>query len=117
MARLCTVPQVGPVTACAFVAAVDDPERFDRAHQVEAYLGLVPSERSSGEKQRKGRITKAGNDAGALAAGAGGRLAAAAAHPGDGAPASMGRADCRAARQEDSRRGAGATGWPASSSR
>ena len=31
------------------------------AHQVAAYLGLVPSESSSGEKQRKGRITKAGN--------------------------------------------------------
>jgi transposase len=52
---------VGPVTASAFVAAVDTPERFDNAHQVEAYFGLVPSERSSGEQQRKGRITKAGN--------------------------------------------------------
>ncbi len=29
--------------------------------QVESYLGLVPSERSSGERQRRGRITKAGN--------------------------------------------------------
>lgn len=61
LARLCTVPYVGPVTACAFASAVDDPERFGRAHQVEAYLGLVPSESSSGEKQHKGRITKAGN--------------------------------------------------------
>jgi transposase len=52
---------VGPVTASAFVAAVDTPERFDNAHQVEAYFGLVPSKRSSGEQQRKGRITKAGN--------------------------------------------------------
>jgi transposase len=59
--RLCTVPYVGPVTACAFASAVDDPERFGSAHQVEAYLGLVPSESSSGEKQHKGRITKAGN--------------------------------------------------------
>ena len=59
--RLTTVPSVGPVTACAFVAAIDDAKRFASAHQVEAYLGLVPSEMSSGEKQHKGRITKAGN--------------------------------------------------------
>ena len=59
--RLCTVPSVGPVTAAAFVAVLDDAQRFKGPHQVEAYLGLVPSERSSGETQRKGRITKAGN--------------------------------------------------------
>jgi transposase len=61
VANLCITPQVGPVTASALVAAVDALERFDNAHQVEAYFGLVPSERSSGEQQRKGRITKAGN--------------------------------------------------------
>jgi transposase len=33
VANLCTVPQVGQVTASAFVAAVDTPERFDNAHQ------------------------------------------------------------------------------------
>lgn len=59
--RLTTAPGVGPVTAAAFVAAVDDPHRFKRAHQVEAYFGLVPSELSSGEKQRKGHITKTGD--------------------------------------------------------
>jgi transposase len=61
VALLCTVPQVGPVIASAFVAAVDTPQRFASAHPVQAYFGLVPSERSSGETQRKGRITKAGN--------------------------------------------------------
>jgi transposase len=59
--RLCTVPGVGPITATAFVATIDTIDRFAGAHQLESYLGLVPSERSSGEKQRKGRITKAGN--------------------------------------------------------
>ena len=59
--RLQTVPSVGPVTAAAFVAALDDAGRFATAHQVEAYLGLVPREWSSGEGQRRGRITKAGN--------------------------------------------------------
>lgn len=59
--RLCTVPGVGPITATAFVATIDTIDRFAGAHQLESYLGLVPSERSSGEKQHRGRITKAGN--------------------------------------------------------
>jgi len=59
--RLQSVPNIGPVTAAAFVAALDDAQRFGRAHQVEAYLGLVPREWSSGETQRRGRITKAGS--------------------------------------------------------
>ncbi len=59
--RLRTVPSVGPVTAAAFVATIDDVQRFHHAHQVEAYLGLVPRELSSGETQRRGHITKAGN--------------------------------------------------------
>ena len=58
--RLRTVPSVGPVTATAFVATIDDVRRFRRAHEVEAYLGLVPRELSSGESQRRGHITKAG---------------------------------------------------------
>jgi transposase len=61
VARLCTVPGIGPVTAAAFVATIDDVTRFHSAHQLEAYLGLVPSERSSGERQHRGRITKTGN--------------------------------------------------------
>ncbi len=59
--RLRTVPSIGPVTAAAFVATIDDVRRFRRAHQVEAYLGLVPRELSSGETQRRGHITKAGH--------------------------------------------------------
>jgi len=49
------------VTASAVVATVDDIGRFRSAHQFEAYLGLVPGERSSGEKRHVGPITKAGN--------------------------------------------------------
>lgn len=59
--RLRTVPGVGPVTAVAYVATLDRVERFDRAHEVESYLGLVPSEHSSGERQHRGALTKAGN--------------------------------------------------------
>lgn len=59
--RLTTAPGVGPVTATAYVATLDDVGRFRDAHQVMAYLGLVPSERSSGERQHRGHITKAGS--------------------------------------------------------
>ena len=57
--RLCTAPGVGPVTATTFAATIDDAARFGAAKQVRAYLGLVPREYSSGEQQRKGRISKA----------------------------------------------------------
>jgi len=59
--RLMTAPAVGPVTALSFVAALDEVTRFPSAHQVEAYLGLVPSEYSSGDRKHRGRITKRGN--------------------------------------------------------
>ena len=59
--RLCTAPGIGPVTATAFVATLDCVERFSRAHQVEAYIGLVPCEFSSGERQQRGGVTKTGN--------------------------------------------------------
>jgi transposase len=61
VALLATAPSVGPLTASAVVATIDDVTRFSSAHQFEAFLGLVPGERSSGEKRRVGRITKAGN--------------------------------------------------------
>lgn len=59
--RLMTCPQIGSLTAIAYVTALDRVERFSRPHQVESYLGLTPSEWSSGETQRKGAITKAGS--------------------------------------------------------
>jgi transposase len=59
--RLCTAPGIGPVTAIAFVATLDEVQRFEGANQVRAYLGLVPSEFSSGERQQRGAITKTGN--------------------------------------------------------
>jgi transposase len=59
--RLCTVPGVGPVTAAAFVATLDDVGRFTSPAQVAAYVGLGPREYSSGEHQRRGPLTKTGN--------------------------------------------------------
>jgi transposase len=58
--RLMTVPGVGPITSVRFVAAVDDAGRFPSAHRVESYLGLVPGESSSSERQQMLSITKAG---------------------------------------------------------
>lgn len=60
LSRLRTVPGVGVITATSFVSTLDDAGRFDGAKQARAYLGLVPSERSSGERQQRGHISKAG---------------------------------------------------------
>jgi transposase len=59
--RLMTVPGVGPVTALAFISAVDDPQRFTRARDVGAYLGLTPKRYQSGEIDLVGRISKCGD--------------------------------------------------------
>jgi transposase len=59
--RLQTVPGVGVITAASFAAVIDNVERFETAKQVRMYLGLVPSENSSGERQQRGRLTKTGN--------------------------------------------------------
>jgi transposase len=58
---LCTIPGVGPLTSTVFVNTIDDVARFEDPHQLEAYLGLVPREYSSGERQSRGSLTKAGD--------------------------------------------------------
>jgi transposase len=59
--RLMTAPGVGPIVALTFQAVLDDPARFGGdARRASAFLGLVPSEDSSAERQHKGHITKAG---------------------------------------------------------
>ncbi len=60
-ARLMTHPGVGPVTALAFVLTIGDVRRFGKARQVASYVGLIPSEHSSGGKQRLGHISKQGS--------------------------------------------------------
>jgi transposase len=49
------------LSATLIVAEIGDIKRFATAPQLMAYLGLVPSEHSSGERQRRGAITKTGN--------------------------------------------------------
>jgi transposase len=59
--RLMTVPGVGGVVALSYQTALETPARFGGdAGRASAYLGLVPSEHSSGEGHRKGAITKTG---------------------------------------------------------
>jgi transposase len=56
-----THPGVGPVTALAFSLTLGQIERFAHSRQVVSYLGLNPSEHSSGGRQRLGSISKQGN--------------------------------------------------------
>ena len=56
-----THPGVGPVTALATEVFVGDPSRFRHAKAVASYVGMIPSEYSSGSRQRLGRLTKQGN--------------------------------------------------------
>jgi transposase len=53
---------VGRLTASAAVATVVDARQFKNGRQLAAWLGLVPRQKSSGGKQRLGRITKQGDD-------------------------------------------------------
>lgn len=59
--RLMTVPGVGPLTSLAFKTFVDRPERFTRARNVGAALGLTPRKYASGEVDYNGKITKCGD--------------------------------------------------------
>ncbi len=58
---LCAFKGVKTLTALSFICEIGDFRRFATAGQFMAFLGLVPSERSSGDKRRQGGITKAGN--------------------------------------------------------
>jgi transposase len=59
--RLMTHPGVGPLTALAFELVIGTPERFHCGKQIASYVGLVPEEKSSGDRRRLGHISKQGN--------------------------------------------------------
>src|ERR1019366_7708024 len=59
--QLMTIPGVGPVTASAVVATVQDVSAFASGREFAAYLGLTPRQHSSGGKQKLGRISKMGD--------------------------------------------------------
>ena len=59
--RLTTIPGIGPVGATALAASVTDPHQFRSGRQFAAWLELTPLQKSSGGKERLGRITKMGD--------------------------------------------------------
>ncbi|HEV2246632.1 MAG TPA: IS110 family transposase [Terriglobia bacterium] len=59
--KLRTHPGVGPVTALAMVLTLGPAQRFADGRKLSSYLGLIPSEHSSGGRQQLGRISKQGN--------------------------------------------------------
>ena len=60
--RLMTVPGVGPLTALAFRATLDQPSRFRKSRDVGAHLGLTPRRYQSGETDVQGRISRCGDE-------------------------------------------------------
>jgi transposase len=63
VAALQTMRGMALVNAAMLIAELGDLSRFANPRQLMAYLGLVPSEHSSGARLRRGGITKAGNSA------------------------------------------------------
>ena len=59
--RLLKVEGIGPISATAIVAAAGDAKQFSSARQFAAWLGLVPSQHSSGGKNQLGSISKKGD--------------------------------------------------------
>ncbi len=60
-AHLMEVPGVGPLTALTFVRTIEDPHRFRHSRDVGAYLGLVPRQSQSGQRDLQLPISKAGD--------------------------------------------------------
>ena len=61
--RLLSVPGVGPIVALTYATGVDDPARFAHARDLGPHFGLTPRKYASGEIDRNGSITKAGDGA------------------------------------------------------
>jgi transposase len=59
--RLMSVPGIGPITASAIAASVQDVGAFSGPREFAAFLGLTPRQNSSGGKERLGRVSKMGN--------------------------------------------------------
>lgn len=60
--RLMMLKGIKETTAMGIITEVVDFKRFAKPRELMAYLGLIPSERSSGEQRHQGRITKTGNN-------------------------------------------------------
>jgi transposase len=61
-ALLMSAPGIGPFVALTYRAAIDEPARFQRSRSVGAHFGLAPRTHQSGEIDRRGKITKNGDE-------------------------------------------------------
>ena len=59
--RLCSLRGIATLSAMILLTELIELRRFEHPRKLMSYVGLVPSEHSSGTKQQRGRITKAGN--------------------------------------------------------
>ena len=59
--RLMGMPGIGPITASAIVATIGDAHQFRTGRDLAAWLGLTPLNKSSGGRERLGKITKKGD--------------------------------------------------------
>lgn len=59
--RLMRMPGIGRITASAIVAPIDDAGQFRTGRDLATWLGLTPLNKSSGDKERPGKITKKGD--------------------------------------------------------
>jgi transposase len=59
---LMSAPGVGPITALAFRATIDRPDRFSRSRAVGAHLGLTPGRYQSGETDIQGKVSRCGDE-------------------------------------------------------
>lgn len=58
---LMTAPGVGAIVALTYRNAIDDPSRFKRSKDIGPWLGLTPTRYQSGQTDRRGHVTKAGD--------------------------------------------------------
>lgn len=58
---LCSIPGIGFITAGTILAAIGDPQQLRNPRELSAFVGLVPSEYSTGERISRGHITHLGN--------------------------------------------------------
>lgn len=59
--RFLTIPGIGPITALTYKMTIDDPYRFKKSRSVGAYIGVTPTQYSSGETHRQGKVSKCGS--------------------------------------------------------
>jgi transposase len=96
--RLMTIPGIGPVTAMALLATIQDFAAFSSGREFAAFLGLTPREHSTGGKPRLGRITKMGDRYSHASCWFRARARPLATAKGITTPCAAGRAECSSAR-------------------